>query len=141
MSIRRIIENKLLSNPKRAVKLVTAFSDVYWQKLEEKIALRSFHKAVRNVPAYKDLLTKEGLKQPENIQTIQDFKKYVPIMTKENYINQYPLCQRYKQSDNLPFTLSTSGGTTGKPILQAHAKTEFDPLSIQIYLEYHLELI
>jgi len=140
MAIKTIIEKKLLSNPKRASKLVTAFSDAYWQRLEEKIALRSFHKAVNNVPAYKDFLRKEGLKHPEKIQTIQDFKKYVPIITKENYINQYPLFQRYKQSDKLPFTLSTSGGTTGKPILQAHASQEFDPLSIQIYLEYLLDL-
>ena len=140
MKVKTIIEKKLLNNPKRAVRLVTAFSDRYWQKLGEKLVLKSFYKTFNNVPAYKDFLKKEGIKNPEKIQNIQDFKKYVPITTKENYINKYPLSARCKQSAEIPFALSTSGGTTGKPILQAHANEEFDPLAIQIYLEYLLDL-
>jgi len=139
MLFKERLKKYLIANPKRAIWIISNLSVFYWKNLEEKIALESFHKTARNIPAYKDFLLKEGIKHPEKIQTIEDFKKYVPIIQKENYINQYPLSLRQKKS-SVAFTLSTSGGTTGKPIIQAHTCTEFDPLPTQIYLEYLLNL-
>jgi phenylacetate-CoA ligase len=140
MSIKKRIENLILKNPKRAIKLITSLSSSYWEKEAQKMVLLSFQKAAKSIPAYKDFLKKEGLKNPEKICTIEEFQKYVPITDKDNYINQYPIQFRYKSSKSFPFAFSTSGGTGGKPILQAHAKEEFDPLAIKIYLEYLLNL-
>jgi len=106
----------IMSNPDRALKFFASRSAEWWEKQGEKKALQTFHEAAEKVPAYKDFLRKGGIKNHNKIQTIEDFKKYVPITTKENYILAYDLKDRLVVPYENLFTISTTSGTTGKPI-------------------------
>ncbi|HOK35062.1 MAG TPA: hypothetical protein PLY02_02860 [Candidatus Pacearchaeota archaeon] len=134
-----IMQNLIMSNPKRAIWFMTSMKPDFWEKQGENLALKTFHEAAEKVPAYRDFLKKHEIQDHTKIKTIDDFKKYVPLTTKENYTNQYSLQERSKPSSSFPFIFSTSGGTTGKPLLQSHFQKEFDPSSIKIYLEYLLD--
>jgi phenylacetate-CoA ligase len=114
--IAQIMQKFIMSNPDRALKFFASRSPEWWEKQGEKKALETFHEAAEKVPAYRDFLNKNGIKDHTKIQTIEDFKKYVPITTKENYILAYPLKDRLLVSYENLFTISTTSGTTGKPV-------------------------
>src|SRR5688572_23662116 len=82
-----------------------------------KKTLELFHRASKNIPAYKDFLQKHDVR-PETIKTIEDFGKYVPITNKSNYITQYPfhmLCWNGDLFSNQ--IISSSSGTMGQSFL------------------------
>lgn len=88
----------------------------YWNKKGETKALRLFHSASKHVPAYADFLKKHKV-NPAEIKTIKDYPR-IPITSKHNYIEAYPLKERlwYGQFNN-HHIIATSSGTTGKPVL------------------------
>lgn len=83
--------------------------------LGEDKALSLFHETATRVPAYKEFLRKEKVDHIK-IHTVDDFKRYVPIIDKENYISQYPLvdlCLDGSLSKNR--IISGSSGSSGVP--------------------------
>jgi phenylacetate-CoA ligase len=114
--IAQIMQKFIMSNPDRALKFFASRSAEWWEKQAEKKALETFHEAAEKVPAYRDFLNKNGIKDHTKIQTIEDFKKYVPITTKENYIFEYELNERLSIPYEKLFTIATTSGTTGKPV-------------------------
>src|SRR5579884_3005850 len=79
-------------------------------------ALRLFHEAALRVPAYKDFLKKNRVRH-QSIRSSKDFAS-LPITTKKNYIQEYPLHLRSwdgKLTNNS--LLAMSSGTTGAPTL------------------------
>jgi len=80
-----------------------------------KKTLDLFHKASKEVPAYKDFLQKQGV-QPDMVKTLDDFRRYVPIIDKKNYISQYPLHMLCYGGDLFSNQIiASSSGTTGEP--------------------------
>lgn len=85
-----------------------------WQELGEQQALTTFHLAADRVPAYRDFLLQAGVAH-EKIHTIDEFRRHVPYMEKENYLRVYPLeslCLDGKMI-GAPM-ISLSSGSTGK---------------------------
>lgn len=78
------------------------------------LALHSFHKASSNVPAYADFLRINGIDHTK-IRSQQDFKS-VPIVTKENYLTQYPFKDLLDNGSLLSANIvSMSSGSSGMP--------------------------
>ncbi|HET6746950.1 MAG TPA: hypothetical protein VFH06_02490 [Candidatus Saccharimonadales bacterium] len=81
----------------------------------EKRALALFHETAQKVPAYKDFLAKEKVDH-KKIKTIADFKAYVPIVDKKNYLSQYPLKDLCFEGDLFSnHIVSVSSGSSGVP--------------------------
>lgn len=77
-------------------------------------ALRIFKRAARHVPAYRDFLAIHGL-DPTTIRTPADFAR-VPVITKESYLDRYPLDMLMWDGEPTLTTLwSTSSGSSGRP--------------------------
>jgi len=82
--------------------------------LAESRAIKMFHATAQHVPAYKDFLKKQKI-NPVKIKSISDFKK-LPIIDKNNYLNNYPRKSLYWNGDIKGLTMmSVSSGSTGKP--------------------------
>lgn len=80
-----------------------------------KTALNLFHQTAKEVPAYADFLQKAGV-QHAKIKNIEDFRKYVPVTNKKNYITQYPLHMLSPKGDMFSNQIiAASSGTTGLP--------------------------
>ena len=80
----------------------------------EQAILELFKEVAATVPAYRAFLDERQI-DPESIETFADFRS-LPLLTKANYINKYPLpylC-RHGQLDNCDL-VAVSSGSTGKP--------------------------
>jgi phenylacetate-CoA ligase len=81
----------------------------------EKLLLNLFERTVQDVPAYRAFLSKQQV-DPAAVTTYADFAR-LPLLTKQNYMNAYPLPERCRGG-----TLSgcemvaMSSGSTGKPL-------------------------
>jgi phenylacetate-CoA ligase len=97
--------------------LATPLDTVLQQHLhtppEEKV-LQLFQQTAAAVPAYQSFLQTHHI-DPVTIQTWADFEK-LPLITKENYLRQYPLPQlcRYGQLEQCDM-VAVSSGSTGQP--------------------------
>ena len=79
-------------------------------------ALRLFHRAAREVPAYADFLRKKRI-DPDQIDSADAFAK-IPPTTKENYITRYPLADRsWGGSLKEQKLFAVSSGTSGEPTI------------------------
>ena len=73
-----------------------------------------FQQVSTSVPAYRELLAQQGIR-PETIQTIDDFRQ-LPILTKQNYCQAFPLAERCWQGQlEQCDLLAMSSGSTGEP--------------------------
>ena len=101
-----------------AEQLIQFFSEKkseWWEKEGQKRALALFHDAAVRVPAYKDYLKKNGIKDHNKIVTWEDFQS-VPLTSKKDYLRQYPLeklCWDGNLNKQLVFTATS--GSTGQP--------------------------
>ncbi|MFH1598053.1 MAG: phenylacetate--CoA ligase family protein [Patescibacteria group bacterium] len=80
----------------------------------QKMALKLFRKASKQIPSYAKFLRENGV-NPKNIKSIRDFKS-LPIITKKNYLKKYNL--KDLSWDGLFQDLhlvSVSSGSTGEP--------------------------
>jgi phenylacetate-CoA ligase len=79
--------------------------NVRWFKLvcEERV-LQLFRRTVEEVPAYREFLAARGA-DPVAVKTFADFER-LSLLTKQNYINTYPLPAR------------CCGGTSGPRLLR-----------------------
>ncbi|MFI6165483.1 phenylacetate--CoA ligase family protein [Nocardia sp. NPDC051052] len=77
-------------------------------------AIDVFHRAAREVPAYREFLARHGI-DAESIQTADDFAS-VPATTKANYLQEFQIPSMLWQGDiTQAGTWSTSSGSTGAP--------------------------
>ena len=86
----------------------------FWERERENYSLALFHKAAREVPAYKDFLKKRRV-NPAKIRTIADFQA-VPPVSKKEYLRAYPL-EKLVWSGTLANSMvfTATSGSTGKP--------------------------
>jgi phenylacetate-CoA ligase len=115
MKIGDLMQKFFMSNPKRAMWFLSTMPASFWERQSEKMALETFHEAAEKVSAYKDFLKKHGVQDHTKIKTIEDFRKFVPIMDKENYLLKYDLQEKSLLPLAEVLTIATSSGTTGKP--------------------------
>jgi len=110
---------------------------VFWEKAREKSAFFIFQKAARCIPAYKDFLRKNKI-NPQKIKSFEDFKQ-IPITSKKNYLQQYPLkslawgdCFKNKQ-----LVFCSTSGSTGEPFYfpRSHQLDWESSIIHQIFLE------
>jgi phenylacetate-coenzyme A ligase PaaK-like adenylate-forming protein len=89
-------------------------SSTFWEKERQKNALALFHRAARQVPAYKDFLKKHHI-SPLKIKTLDDFQS-VPVVDKNNYLRRYPLEKLvWPDALHLPLVWTATSGSTGEP--------------------------
>jgi phenylacetate-coenzyme A ligase PaaK-like adenylate-forming protein len=77
-----VLQNFIMSNPKRAMKFMSSMSASFWERQGRKRALSIFHEAAEKVPAYKRFLKLKEVNSKE-IKTFEDFQKRVPIIDKK----------------------------------------------------------
>ncbi len=74
--------------------------------------------AIKNVPYYKELANREKIKI--SLDTVEKDLKKFPVLTKEIIRNEG---SRLFSNNNIPYVMSTSGGSTGEPVQLRHDKT------------------
>lgn len=120
------------SHQNETASLLSAFQnkdETHWQNEGARGALRIFRAASKHVPAYADFLKKNKV-DPRQINTIEDFSK-LPILTKHNYIEAYPLIDRVWQRKLDHYSIiATSSGTTGKPVFWPRSSVQEDEATI-----------
>jgi phenylacetate-CoA ligase len=86
----------------------------------EKSVLALFHQTAATVPAYGSFLHTQGI-DPAAVQTITDFQ-HLPLTTKDNYLQHYPLAQLYRQGQlESCDMIAVSSGSTGQPSFWARS--------------------
>lgn len=80
-------------------------------------AITLFHRTYNSARGYRDFVDRSGV-DVSQIQSAADFEQ-IPIMTKENYIYQYPLADRLVDGRSVAdcYLMTTTTGSTGKPVL------------------------
>lgn len=104
----------------------TTTSELRQAVRSEQMALDLFHLASKRVPAYKDFLKKQGV-TPTKIKTYSDFKQYVPVIDKQNYLREYPLsalCLDGNMFSNR--IISVSSGSSGVPFYWPRGEAQDD---------------
>ncbi|MEK7066767.1 MAG: hypothetical protein AAB949_00105 [Patescibacteria group bacterium] len=79
---------------------------------ENQFALKVFHSAAKNVPAYRNVLKNHGI-DPAKIKTLDDFKT-LPVINKKNYIYEHSLTDVFPDKIIPPMAYASSG-SSGKP--------------------------
>lgn len=140
--IGNLIQKFLMSNPKRAIWFMTSMPASFWEKQGRKKALQVFHEAAEKVPAYKDFLKKYGVKDHARIKTIEGLEKNIPVMTKKTYLQHYPLEQLAKNGIEGSFTLTMSGGSTGKSLNFLSSRSDIGayPLGMAAFFDYFWDI-
>jgi phenylacetate-CoA ligase len=78
--------------------------------------LELFRRTVEEVPAYREFLAARGA-DPDAVNAFADFER-LPLLTKQNYINAYPLPARCSGGTLVGCEMTAvSSGSTGKPIV------------------------
>ncbi len=107
-----MIETK--SQTRKAISEIKTKKNSYWMKERERVSLDLFHRAANNIYAYKDFLKKNNIK-PNSIQTWKDFQT-VPVISKKNYLNYYPLDRLcWDNTLHKPLVYTSTSGSTGTP--------------------------
>jgi phenylacetate-CoA ligase len=97
-------------------------NSITWERERKKNALALFHRAARDVPAYKDFLKKHKI-SPAKINTFADFQ-LVPPISKKNYLRQYPPDKLVWGGKLGHATVWTStSGSTGEPFYFPRTET------------------
>lgn len=82
-----------------------------------------FQRVVATVPAYRSFLQQQEI-DPATIQTFAAFQQ-LPLITKENYLKQYPLAQLCRQGELAACDfIAVSSGSTGQPTFWARSLTD-----------------
>jgi len=86
----------------------------FWEKKRRARALELFHRAARDVPAYRDFL-RENQILPAKVRTWKDFQ-LVPPVDKKNYLRQYPFQKLvWPGVPHSHLVWTATSGSTGKP--------------------------
>lgn len=102
------------SSAERIQALLKRQSSDAWMRVGKKRALALFLEAARRVPAYKDWLKKHSI-PAARIKTWHDWQQ-VPMVTKQNYLRQYPLKSLcWDGTLKRPLVFTATSGSTGEP--------------------------
>jgi phenylacetate-CoA ligase len=88
----------------------------YWETIQEKRLLSLFRDSAKSISAYQHFLKKTGITSAK-IKTIEDFKKQVSPVSKDNYLREYAwedLCMPHSFAEQ-SLVLTSTSGSTGKP--------------------------
>lgn len=97
------------------MRLLSEKKSDFWVEEGRKRSLALFHEAAKRVPAYRDFLKKNNV-DPKKIKTWEDFQTHVPVMSKKNYLRQYPLEKLcWDGSLKKPLVFTATSGSTGEP--------------------------
>jgi len=108
--------------------------DMYWDERHETIRpaelealqlrrLRETLGRVQNVPFYRDLLAREGVR-PDEIRTLEDVRK-LPFTKKQDLRNGYPF-GFFAVPMREVVRIHTTSGTTGKPTVVGYTRGDLD---------------
>lgn len=87
-------------------------SSEYWEKEGNEFSITLLKKMIRQVPAYRDFLKKNGINR-KNV--LVNFSK-IPAISKRNYFDRYSITDvSWNGNLNRISTYSTSSGSSGKP--------------------------
>ncbi len=110
-------------DPLRATTTSNALADFVATSLDSVLAAEEdpaeaavdlFRRTAESVPAYRAFLGENGL-DPSSVRTPQDFVR-VPPMTKQNYVQRYPLAARCREGGlDACDMIAVSSGSTGTP--------------------------
>jgi phenylacetate-CoA ligase len=79
----------------------------------EELILSAFHSAAQQAPFYQSILKQAGI-EPDTIKTLDDFKKFVPILDKKSTFGTFPLEQLCRNGNiGRPASVLTSSGHSG----------------------------
>ncbi len=120
----------------RLTKFVSDHTSEFWEQVKHKQALRLFHRASRDVPAYRDFLRRHKI-DPSKVKTVKDLQ-VVPPVTKNNYLRAYPL-EDLTWSGSLvkPLVYTSTSGSTGEA-LYFHRSHRLDWQSSILHEMYYL---
>ncbi len=93
------------------------------RKLQNERLIKQVHHVYENVPYYKDLMDKKGVK-PEDIQSVDDLHK-LPFLSKADLREAYPFGLLAKPLSDCVRIHSTSG-TTGKRVVAFYTQHDVD---------------
>ena len=111
----RMADNFSRKQSQKMLRLMYGQSSSFWGKVSQKQTLALFEGASKRVPAYRDFLSKNGIK-PGKIKNWSDFKNNVPFVNKKNYLNLYPLKDLcWEGTLKKPLVFTSTSGSTGAP--------------------------
>lgn len=93
------------------------------RKLQNERLIKQVHHVYENVPYYKDLMDKKGVK-PDDIQSVDDLHK-LPFLSKADLREAYPFGLLAKPLSDCVRIQSTSG-TTGKRVVAFYTQHDVD---------------
>ena len=94
------------------LKAIREKDSAYWEQVRKRRALDLFHRAAKEVPAYKDFLKKHKV-DPNSIKSHEDLK-LVPPTSKDNYLRQYKLTDlTWGGHLDHPLVYTSTSGSTG----------------------------
>ncbi len=112
-------------NPQNFEKFVMKIAPELLEQIGQRKTLYLFRKAAREIPFYREFLARQGINATD-IKTIDDFKKNIPVITKESYLHTAPdikaLCFNGEVSD--ASVLFESSGYTGTPTVWPKSRQE-----------------
>lgn len=112
-----LMQNFIMSNPKRANWFLSHMSASFWERKGKQKAFENFKKASLLVPAYRHFLEQKGIDLPK-IERLEDFQK-LPLMNKQTYLveNQEKLENLCLNGElSVSHTIARSSGYTGNPL-------------------------
>ena len=86
----------------------------FWEKKRRNQALKTFHAAAENTPAYQKFLKSNGC-DPKKIKTWADFISKVPFTSKPDYLRQFSLNKLTPKNLDSSIVFSSTSGSTGEP--------------------------
>lgn len=97
------------------LKLIKEKRGLYWTKKQKENSLELFHRAARDVLAYKKFLNQHKV-IPGKVRTWDDFQT-LPLMNKDNYLRKYKLKDLvWGGSLTRPMVFTATSGSTGEPV-------------------------
>jgi phenylacetate-CoA ligase len=110
---------------------MTDFNSEYLKKTTKlnsaarKKALKTFHLAAENVPAYRDFLNEHKISH-KKIRTFEDFQS-VPPVNKDNYLRKYPMNELMWAGNKFAGDMiSVSSGSSGEPYFWLRDQAQHD---------------
>lgn len=118
--------NASLPGSPRAFLVFSRIKPSLFEYYSRRKVLFMFRKCSGHIPAYSRFIKDHNI-EPSALRSINEFDKFVPATTKENYIKTYSLVERCMHG-RLPEKgiFEESSGTTGSPILWIRSKEEED---------------
>lgn len=132
-----IMQNFIMSNPKRASWFLSKAPTKLLEKLGKKNVLALIGEAALKIPAYQDFLSNHGI-NPQKIRSLEE----IPLTDKENYLRKYPFEKLCLEPLGKMDLIYRSSGNSGTPFWwpQLTSKDKVIPRYFELYYRYLLNL-